>query len=68
MKSGRSQEVAVPKPVLTITAMIGALIFPALLLGWDIECAWTPLEREYLLTYLASVGGGSSHARLLIVN
>ena len=59
----RRQEIPVPKPVLTITVLVVAVLFPLALLIWDFHEAWTPLEREYLLTYGARRFGRFTAAR-----
>ena len=64
----RRQEIPVPKPVLTITVLVVALLFPLALLIWDFHEVWTPLEREYLLTYLTTARGGSGDSRLLVID
>ncbi len=64
----RRQEIPVPKPVLTITVLVVALLFPLALLIWDFHEAWTPLEREYLLTYVTTARGGSGDSRLLVID
>ena len=64
----RRQEIPAPKPVLTITVLVAALLFPPALLIWDFDEVWTPLEREYLLTYLTTARGGSGDPRLLVID
>ena len=64
----RRQEIPAPKPVLTITVLVVALLFPLALLIWDFHEVWTPLEREYLLTYLTTGRGGSGDSRLLVID
>lgn len=64
----RTQEVNAPKPVLTIAALAAAMLFPPVFVAWDFAQAWTPLEREYIFTYLNTARGGSGKARLLLVD
>lgn len=64
----RRQEIPAPKPVLTITVLVAAFLFPPALLMWDFREAWTPLEREYLLTYLTTARGVSGVSRLLVID
>jgi len=68
MSSEWSQEVSPPQPVLTWGVLIVLLLFPAVVLTLVVERLWTPLQHQYLLTYLFTARGGTNHYRLLVVN
>jgi len=68
MSSEWSQEVSPPQPVLTWGVLIVALLFPAVVLTLVVERLWTPLQRQYLLTYLFTARGGTDQYRLLVAN
>jgi hypothetical protein len=68
MSTDWSQEVSPPRHVHTWAVLIVALLFPAVLLTLAVERLWTPLQHEYLLTYLFTARGGTNQYRLLVVN
>lgn len=61
------REVSPPKSVLTLSVVVAALLVPLLMLLGQYKRQWTPLERQYLLTYLFTDEAGTGQYRLLTV-
>jgi hypothetical protein len=62
-----SREVSPPKSLLTLAVLAATVLVPPLMLFTQYERRWTPLQKEYVLTYLLTSRAGTGRYRLLMV-
>ncbi len=62
-----SREVSPPKPMLTLTVLAATVLVPPLMLLKQYTWWWTPLQKQYALTYLLTARSGAGQYRLLMV-
>src|SRR5712692_791760 len=62
-----SREVSPPKPMLTLAVLAATVLVPPLMLFKQYTRWWTPLQKQYALTYLLTARSGAGQYRLLMV-